>query len=369
MLAGIFVSSGVEAIRDPETLAKQADDVAPAIARALGLPTTDTVTLVRVNGAIQLTAGTLLAFGKFRRLSALALAASLIPTTYAAHRFWDEADPDERARQQKQFLKNAAMLGGLILAAGDTGGRPSLPWTARKVAHRGLETSAAAATSLTESGSKLREEAAAGIAVAATQAAELSRRAAKAAHKADLAKRATAGGELSRRAAKAAHKADLAELTKRATERARKAAKEAEVSKRAARAAKQAADVAQKADLADLTKRVTKAAEKAAGSVDLADLTKRAGKVADSLDLADLTKRTRRAARRAAKAARKSAFSRRARRAAHRAVKAARKAELSERAALAAAKVQQATLYSRDSAATLARGVAERTREALPIGG
>ena len=37
------------------------------IAEALRLPTTDTVTLVRINGGIQVVAGTMLALGKGRR--------------------------------------------------------------------------------------------------------------------------------------------------------------------------------------------------------------------------------------------------------------------------------------------------------------
>ena len=36
---------------------------------------------VRLNGAVQMVAGTLLALGRFPRLSALALAATLVPTT------------------------------------------------------------------------------------------------------------------------------------------------------------------------------------------------------------------------------------------------------------------------------------------------
>jgi len=57
----------------------------------------------------------LLAMGRAPRLAALALAASLIPTTIAGHRFWTETDPSARAAQRIQFLKNAAMLGGLLV--------------------------------------------------------------------------------------------------------------------------------------------------------------------------------------------------------------------------------------------------------------
>ena len=109
MLAGMFIYGGIDALRDPEGKAKAADDVAPMVAAALKLPTTDTVTLVRINGGVQVVAGTMLALGKARRLSALVLAASLIPTTYAGHRFWEEFDDERRAQQRVQFLKNGAM--------------------------------------------------------------------------------------------------------------------------------------------------------------------------------------------------------------------------------------------------------------------
>jgi hypothetical protein len=78
----------------------------------------------------------LLAIGKFRRLAALALIGSLIPTTLAGHRFWEEADEAKRAQQQIHFLKNLGLLGGLILAAVDTEGAPSLGWKARRRARR-----------------------------------------------------------------------------------------------------------------------------------------------------------------------------------------------------------------------------------------
>jgi uncharacterized membrane protein YphA (DoxX/SURF4 family) len=66
------------------------------------------------------------------RLAAVALAGSLIPTTLAGHRFWDESDPTQRSAQQIHFAKNLSILGGLILASVDTEGRPSVMWRGRK---------------------------------------------------------------------------------------------------------------------------------------------------------------------------------------------------------------------------------------------
>jgi hypothetical protein len=89
---------------------------------------------VRLNGAVQLVAGSLLTIGKFPRLSAAALAASLIPTTAAGHRFWESSDKQERAQQKIHFLKNVTMLGGLLIAASDTAGNPSIAWRGRHAA-------------------------------------------------------------------------------------------------------------------------------------------------------------------------------------------------------------------------------------------
>jgi hypothetical protein len=90
-------------------------------------------------------AGMLLAAGWLPRASALALAATLVPTTAAGHRFWEGADEQERTQQRIQFLKNMAMFGGLLIAAGDTAGRPSLAWRSRhavKSARRDLSLAA-----------------------------------------------------------------------------------------------------------------------------------------------------------------------------------------------------------------------------------
>lgn len=130
MLAAMFVSGGFDQLRRPQTKVMQAEKVAEPIAEKLHLPD-DPATLVRINGAVQVGAASLLAMGKFPRLSAAALAASLVPTTLAGHRFWEEYEPGRRTTQRIMFLKNLSMLGGLVLAATDTEGRPSLSWKAR----------------------------------------------------------------------------------------------------------------------------------------------------------------------------------------------------------------------------------------------
>jgi putative oxidoreductase len=131
LLASMFISGGVDAIQSPEGKVKAAATVTEPLKARFPLLPDDTATLVRFNGMVQVGAGSLLALGKFRRLASWALVASVIPTTYAGHRFWEEVDDDARAQQRVHFLKNLGLLGGLILAATDTEGAPSLGWRAR----------------------------------------------------------------------------------------------------------------------------------------------------------------------------------------------------------------------------------------------
>jgi putative oxidoreductase len=131
MLASIFIIQGYDTVRHPDRVVKKAEPVVRPIASRVSVVPDDTEQAVRLNGAVQLIAGSLLAIGWLPRLSALALAATLVPTTAAGHRFWDADNDEERAAQQIQFLKNLGMFGGLLIAAGDTAGRPSLAWRSR----------------------------------------------------------------------------------------------------------------------------------------------------------------------------------------------------------------------------------------------
>jgi uncharacterized membrane protein YphA (DoxX/SURF4 family) len=132
----MFISGGLDAVRHPETMVQAAQPVADQLRTLVPSLPEDTATLVKVNGMVQVGAGVLLALGKIRRLAALALIGSLIPTTYAGHRFWEETDEKRRAEKRVHFFKNAAVLGGLILALVDNEGAPSLGWRARRRAHR-----------------------------------------------------------------------------------------------------------------------------------------------------------------------------------------------------------------------------------------
>ncbi|WP_089154853.1 DoxX family protein [Micromonospora sp. NBS 11-29] len=134
MLSGIFVVSGARNLRAPERVVPAAkpvtDRVAPLIRNVHPRIPTDTTTLVRANAAAQLVGGLMLATGRFSRPAALVLAGTLLPTTAAGHPFWTDDDPAARNANQVHFLKNLGLLGGLLLAAADTEGKPGLRWRA-----------------------------------------------------------------------------------------------------------------------------------------------------------------------------------------------------------------------------------------------
>jgi uncharacterized membrane protein YphA (DoxX/SURF4 family) len=131
LLAATFIAGGIDTLRNPAMKVPAAETVVAPLVRMLP-QLSNTEQLVKLDAAVKLACGTMLASGRFPRLSSLTLAVSLVPTTLAEHRFWAESDRTKRTQQQLHFLKNASILGGLILAAVDTEGKPSLAWRARR---------------------------------------------------------------------------------------------------------------------------------------------------------------------------------------------------------------------------------------------
>lgn len=132
--APIFISGGYSAITDPAGKAAMAESTLDAIREYVpGLPE-DNELLVRINGGVQILAGTTLLLGIKPRLSALALAGSLIPTTLAGHSFWEMEGGEAKAAHQTQFSKNLAALGGLLLLLGAGENQKAIDKAAAKAA-------------------------------------------------------------------------------------------------------------------------------------------------------------------------------------------------------------------------------------------
>jgi uncharacterized membrane protein YphA (DoxX/SURF4 family) len=272
MLAALFIQGGINALKAPEAHAQAAepvlDAVSPVVDKAVEIAPVDQgpdpEMLIKIDAGVKIAAGSLLALGKFPRLASAALAASLVPTTLSAHRFWEIDDPQEKQAQQVHFLKNVGLLGGLLIAAADTAGKPSLGWRGRRAARLAAATASAQAATLTGAAEEARgrisgsaHEAsgrvaglAAGVAgIAPGAGAAASKRVASKRASGDLSKRVS--GDLSKKSAKAARKADKrgAELQRTAGKRGAELQKQA--AKRAAelqgKAARKRAELERKA--------------------------------------------------------------------------------------------------------------------------
>ena len=186
LLSTFFIAGGIDALRDP---AQRAAKAAPLIDKAKASPLVDKsiaglpgaiaqklpaepLALVKINAAIQIGGGVLLASGRAPRLASLALAGSLVPTTLASHDFWNETDPSSRAMQRASFLKNVSLLGGLIIAAVDTEGKPSLGWRGRRAAKK-AQASISAALPLVSTHDHTSDRVEQALAVASERGSEL----------------------------------------------------------------------------------------------------------------------------------------------------------------------------------------------------
>ena len=70
--------------------------------------------LLGLAAAVELAGGLSLLLGLGSRIGALALVVFLIPTTLMFHNFW-AAPPDHQQEQMVNFLKNLAIMGGLLV--------------------------------------------------------------------------------------------------------------------------------------------------------------------------------------------------------------------------------------------------------------
>ncbi|WP_040808787.1 DoxX family protein [Nocardia concava] len=155
LLATAFIVDGVETLTNPETRVKSATTLVQQGQRVLpdrvagNLPS-DPAQVVRATAAIRVGGGVLLALGKAPRLASLVLAATTVPVALIEHDFWNEPDRERRTAVRTAFLRDAGLLGGLLIAASDTRGKPSLGWRARRAAHRTRDHGKSSAAELAE---------------------------------------------------------------------------------------------------------------------------------------------------------------------------------------------------------------------------
>ncbi len=178
LLSVAFIGQGVDALRNPKPAA---DAARPAMEGMRQLPDpigskvpSDAETFARINAAVQVGGGLLLATGKMPRLASAALAFTVIPGSLGGHMFWNQSDPQRKADERRAFMTDLSLLGGLIIAAVDTEGKPSLGWRGRRAARKltaALPVGAASGAGLADSA--IAERLGHGLHVARERGAEL----------------------------------------------------------------------------------------------------------------------------------------------------------------------------------------------------
>lgn len=182
MLSAVFISRGVEALRSPKPAADATRQTLEGLSKlpdpvGTNVPA-DAETVARINAAVQIGGGLLLATGKLPRLASAALALTVVPGSLGGHAFWRESDPQRKADERRAFVTDVSLIGGLIIAAVDTEGKPSLGWRGRRAARKvseavasALPAGAAAGGSLADSA--LAEKVGTGLHVGAERGREL----------------------------------------------------------------------------------------------------------------------------------------------------------------------------------------------------
>ena len=115
LLSAIFVLSGVMKLIDTSGTVQHME--------AQGIPSANVLAILA--GLVEIAGGLMILTGFATRLGGLMLFLFLIPTTFIFHAFWNLTGP-ERLGQMVHFMKNLAIMGGLLLVVAFGPGRYSI---------------------------------------------------------------------------------------------------------------------------------------------------------------------------------------------------------------------------------------------------
>ncbi|MBM6589996.1 DoxX family membrane protein [Brevibacterium sp. RIT 803] len=134
MLAAGYISNGVDRLRRPEAAAASIGPLLNMARKQIDVPI-DAPTLARATGAAQVAAGSLLAIGRFPRVSATILVGTYLLDTVGERIAAEKttSKEDKRARTERTLIRTS-MLGGALLASVDTAGKPGLWWRTQHAA-------------------------------------------------------------------------------------------------------------------------------------------------------------------------------------------------------------------------------------------
>ena len=138
LLASMFVVGGIDSLRNAGSKADAAEPVtdrlAPLLQKVFPQLPDDPEQLVRINGAAQVGAGLLWPPATCPASPRPSSPPPWCPPRRPATGSGRSRTRQKKAQQRVQFFKNASMLGGLLLAAVDTEGKPGVAWRARRAA-------------------------------------------------------------------------------------------------------------------------------------------------------------------------------------------------------------------------------------------
>ena len=122
-LSGIFILAGLNKILNWEAAKEtilgmlstwSAYSIAPWMSHGLSVVSNNIVLFLWIATVFEVLGGILVFFGIGSRFGAFLLILFVIPTTILFHAFW-ELQPPERDIQVVMFMKNVAILGGLLV--------------------------------------------------------------------------------------------------------------------------------------------------------------------------------------------------------------------------------------------------------------
>ncbi|MBO1750892.1 DoxX family protein [Actinotalea sp. BY-33] len=162
LFAAVFVAEGLDAVRRPQAHVDRTEAAWQRLEKRTDLPpappTARLRTFVRAHGAAMTLAGAMLALGKAPRLAALTLAVLTLPAAAVNQPFTSPKaghgdGPGENLQRRvlrERFVRNLSMVGGALIAAIDTEGRPGLTWRVQhaRVDHAAHDARKAVASSM-----------------------------------------------------------------------------------------------------------------------------------------------------------------------------------------------------------------------------
>jgi len=115
LLGAIFVQSGFGKLTNLEGFAAGLEKMGVPVPYAAGV----------VGACVEFFGGLAVVLGAWTWLAAILVAGFTLVASFLAHRFWD-VPPEQRPMQNIQFMKNMAIIGGLLALAAAGAGRYSL---------------------------------------------------------------------------------------------------------------------------------------------------------------------------------------------------------------------------------------------------